>query len=162
MNAGWRLGAALFLWQDRVNRGHAETGRLIGFSGFAIRVSLAVALVLATFNATGFSNFHWVRDGFATDLPLKALAGVVLVIGYVIYVRATMRSIGVFGVGLIAALFAALAWVLFDYGVLDVQTPGILQWLVPIAAGLIMGIGLSWSHVRRSITGQGDVDDVDE
>ena len=100
--------------------------------------------------------------GFATDLPLKALAGVVLVIGYVIYVRATMRSIGVFGVGLIAALFAALAWVLFDYGVLDVQTPGILQWLVPIAAGLIMGIGLSWSHVRRSITGQGDVDDVDE
>ena len=134
----------------------------MGLSGFLTRLILAIALVMATFNPTGFSYFHWVRGGFTEDLPLKALAGVLLVIGYVIYVRATARSIGFVGAGLIAALFSASGWVLIDYGILDVQNPGVLQWLILVAAGVILGVGLSWSHVRRALSGQADVDDVEE
>ena len=27
---------------------------------------------------------------------------------------------------------------------------------------LVLGVGLSWSHIRRAISGQADMDDVDE
>ena len=134
----------------------------MGFAGFLIRLIFAMVLVLATYNPTGTSYVHWVSSGFETDLPLKALAGVLLLIGYVICIRATFRSIGIFGVLLVAALLAAIGWVLYDYGLLNVDDPGLMQWLGLLAAGLILAIGLSWSHIRRMISGQSDMDDVSE
>ena len=134
----------------------------MGLVGFLIRLVLAIVLVLATYNPTGTSLFHWIKEGFETDLPLKALVSILVLIGYVICVRATFRSIGIAGVALVAALLGAIGWVLYDYGYLNVEDPGLMQWLVLLAMGLILGIGLSWSHVRRAISGQFDMDDVDE
>lgn len=134
----------------------------MSLGGFKIRLVFAIVLVLLTYNPSGFSFAHWLKTGFETDLPLKVLAGIVLVIGYVICLRATFRSIGVFGVLLIVALLGAIAWVLFDIGILGVENPGVLQWLSLIGLGIILGVGLSWSHVRRRLAGQADVDDVDE
>ena len=118
--------------------------------------------MLATYNPSGASYFHWVREGFETNLPLKALAGIVLLIGFIICVRATFRSIGIIGIGLIAALLAALGWVAYDYGYLTLENVGLMHWLILIGAGLILGVGLCWSHVRRMISGQADMDDVDQ
>ena len=134
----------------------------MGFLGFLLRLVGAIALVLATYNPSGTSYFHWVQSGFETDLAVKALAGIVLVIVYVICLRATLRSIGLIGAGLVIALLAAIGWVLVDYGYLNVEDPGLMQWLILIGVGLVLGIGLSWSHVRRALTGQRDMDDVDE
>jgi hypothetical protein len=36
------------------------------------------------------------------------------------------------------------------------------QWLSILLASLVLGIGLSWSILRRRISGQVDIDDVDE
>ena len=102
------------------------------------------------------------QSGFETDTAVKALAGVVLIIVYVICLRATLRSIGLIGAGLVVALLAAIGWVLVDYGYLSVEDPGLMQWLILISAGFVLGVGLSWSHVRRGLTGQRDMDDVDE
>lgn len=134
----------------------------MGLLGFLLRLGGAIVLVLVTYNPTGTSYFHWVRDGFESDTAVKALAGVVLVILYIICLRATLRSIGLIGAGLVVALLSAIGWVLVDYGYLDVQDPGLMQWLILIAAGFVLGVGLSWSHVRRGLTGQRDMDDVDE
>ena len=134
----------------------------MGLIGFLIRMGLGVALVLATYNPSGTSWVHWIIEGFETDLPLKVLAGVVLLIGYVIVLRASFRSIGIVGKVLAAALLAALAWVAYDYGYLNVEDQSLIEWLVLIAMGLILGLGLSWSHVRRMISGQADMDDVDQ
>ena len=49
-----------------------------------------------------------------------------------------------------------------DYGYLNVEDPSLMQWLILIGAGFVLGVGLSWSHVRRALTGQRDMDDVDE
>ncbi|MEM7239272.1 MAG: DUF6524 family protein, partial [Pseudomonadota bacterium] len=101
--------------------------------------------------------------GFATDLPLKVLSGVVLGILYIIFLRATLRSIGMVGISLILGLIAALVWVLVYYGLIDLtlgdQHP--LIWIALLAFGIALGIGLSWSLVRRRLSGQADVDDVD-
>lgn len=134
----------------------------MGFFGFLLRVALAMGLVLATYNPSGTSYFHWVQTGFETDTAVKALAGIVLVILYVIALRATMGSIGLIGAGLVAALLAAVVWVMVDYGYLNVAEPGLLQWLILAGIGIVLGVGLSWSHIRRALTGQRDVDDVEE
>ncbi len=63
---------------------------------------------------------------------------------------------------LAAAFTAALIWVLVDFGIVDVEGGNTLQWIVLATIAFILGIGLSWSHVRRLLSGQADVDDVDE
>ncbi|MEL6999718.1 MAG: DUF6524 family protein [Pseudomonadota bacterium] len=134
----------------------------MGGFGFLLRIALAIGLVMVTYNPSGTSYFDWVQSGFETDTAVKALAGVVLVILYVICLRATLRSIGFIGAGLVIALLAAIIWVLVDYGYLNVEEPGLMQWLILLCIGIVLGIGLSWSHVRRALTGQRDMDDVDE
>jgi len=61
---------------------------------------------------------------------------------------------------LVASLVGALAWVLVDQGLLRLDNPSLNAWLGIIALSVILGIGLSWSHVRRRLSGQSDMDDV--
>ena len=47
-------------------------------------------------------------------------------------------------------------------GVLTVQSPDMITWVALICLSGLLALGLSWSHVRRRLTGQIDVDEVDE
>ena len=96
------------------------------------------------------------------SISLMVLAGLLLLIGYIIYLRATLRSIGGFGMTLVLALVGALLWVLYDFGVLSLDNAGLNVWLGLLALSLVLGVGLSWSHVRRALSGQADMDDVDQ
>ena len=60
------------------------------------------------------------------------------------------------------ALVGALLWVLYDMGLLDLQNSSLNTWLGLLALSVVLGIGLSWSHVRRALSGQADMDDVDQ
>ena len=133
------------------------------WTGFAMRIGFAILLVLLIFNPSGYSYYHWVsgEGGWDTNVPLKVLAGVALLIAILVCARATYRSIKIVGVFLVAALLAAIVWVAYDFGLLDVKDPGVLQWVILLAMGFILGVGLSWSIVRRMLSGQLDVDDVD-
>lgn len=132
-----------------------------GFGGFLTRWIFAQILVLATFNPTDYSYFRWARDAFETELPLVIFLGLLLLIGYIIFLRATLRSIGVIGITLIVALAGSLMWMLIDRGLLSLENVDLLTWVGLIGVGLILGLGMSWSHVRRMLSGQLDVDDVD-
>ncbi|MBT4046556.1 MAG: hypothetical protein HOK21_25760 [Rhodospirillaceae bacterium] len=129
---------------------------------FLLRWIIALVLVFATFNPTDYSFYRWVLPMDGESLPLKALAGILLLIVYVIYFRATWRSIGPIGVGLAAALLAALIWVSIDLGLLNLAQPTIMTWILLFAFATILAVGISWSHIRRRISGQADIDDVDE
>ena len=128
---------------------------------FLIRWLIAFVLVAATWNPTPYNFVRWVMDNGMEELPIIVLSGLVLVVGYTIYLRATLRSIGPIGMALVAAIFAALVWVLVDWGVLSTGNSKLNQWLAILIGSLVLGIGLSWSIVRRRISGQADVDDVD-
>ena len=131
-----------------------------GVSGFGIRLAVALVLVFATFNPTGYSFYHWalMAEG---SLPLKYLAGIVLLILFVIYLRATWRSIGPTGLALSMALFGGIIWVLVDLGLINATEPTVLSYVLLILVSLVMAIGISWSHVRRRVTGQSDIDDLE-
>ncbi|MEC9345636.1 MAG: DUF6524 family protein [Pseudomonadota bacterium] len=131
------------------------------FGDFMQRWIIALILVFATFNPTGWSFLTWVLENPFTQLPYKALAGVLLLIGYVIFLRATWRSIGAFGILLVVALFGAVFWVLADLGLMDASDSTLVTWLVLVVAATVLGVGVSWSHVRRRVSGQADVDDIE-
>jgi hypothetical protein len=129
---------------------------------FVIRWLIAFVLLAATWNPTQWNFTRWALENWEAQLPVTVLAGLVLTVGYIIYLRATLRSIGPIGMGLVIAVFAALIWVLIDWGWLQSGNSVINQWLSIVAASLVLGIGLSWSIVRRRISGQVDMDNVDE
>lgn len=129
--------------------------------GFLVRWVFALVLVAATFNPTPYNYIGWAVRNYYGQLPLTLLLGLLLLVGWIVYLRATLRSIGAFGMGLIAAIVGALLWVLYDYGVLSLDNRNLNTWLGVLALSLVLGVGLSWSIVRRKLSGQADVDDVD-
>jgi len=136
--------------------------RSLDFSGFMIRWVMALLLVFMTYNPSGFSWYHWLAGaGYKVD-PIIALAGVLLLIGWVIFVRATARSLGVLGTLLSLVLFGTLVWALIYYRVVSLGNTTLLAYILEVVLSVVMAIGLFWSHVRRRLTGQFDVDDSDE
>lgn len=130
--------------------------------GFLTRWAFAFLLVAATFNPTQFNYVRWVFAHGAQNLSVAVLIGLVLAVGYIIYLRATLRSIGTGGMMLVLALIGALVWVLYDFGLLRLENKGMTVWLAVFSLSLVLGVGLSWSHIRRALSGQSDVDDIDE
>ncbi|WP_108485051.1 DUF6524 family protein [Oceaniglobus ichthyenteri] len=130
--------------------------------GFVLRWIFAFVLLAATFNPTEWNFVRWARSNYETQMSLTVLLGLLLFIGYIIYLRATLRSIGGIGMILVAAVVAALIWVLYDWRVLRLDNRDLNIWMGLIALATVLGIGLSWSLVRRKISGQADVDDIDE
>jgi|TARA_B110000902_G_scaffold202224_1_gene229679 hypothetical protein len=130
--------------------------------GFILRWLAAFALLAATYNPTDYNYIKWVMALGDGSISLMVLAGLLLLIGYIIYLRATLRSIGGFGMMLVLALVGALLWVLYDLGVLSLDNAGLNVWLGLLTLSLVLGVGLSWSHVRRALSGQADMDDVDQ
>lgn len=131
-------------------------------TGFIWRLLAAFALLVATFNPTDWNYVTWAKANFNQQMPLAVLLGLLLFVGYIIYLRATLRSIGGFGMFMVLAIVAATVWVLYDYGLLTLRDTSQFVWLALGALALVLGIGLSWSHVRRRLSGQADMDDVDE
>lgn len=130
--------------------------------GFILRWLVAFVLLALTYNPTEYNYVRWVLDFGSENLSIAVLAGLLLLVGYIIYLRATLRSIGAVGMALVLALVGAILWVLYDIGVLTLDDPGLNTWLGLLALSAVLGIGLSWSLVRRRLTGQADIDDVDE
>ena len=129
--------------------------------GLLWRLVFAMALVLLTFNPTGHSYYHWLADGFPSVQPAEAVAGIALLIAWVFFVRSTLAAIGTLGLVLMAAFFASVVWWVVSKGWLDLGDRRAMAWVVLVAVGLVLGIGMSWSHVRRRLSGQAAVDRVD-
>ncbi len=130
-------------------------------TGFLLRWAFAFLLLAVTYNPTEWNYVVQSVKHYDSSTSIVALAGLVLFIGYVIYLRATLRSIGGFGMFLVAALVGACLWVAYDLGLLSLDNPSLNLWLGIVALSFVLGIGLSWSIVRRRLSGQADVDDVD-
>ena len=133
-------------------------GGRISWFGVLVRLIAALAVVLLTYNPTGHSFYHWAMRDFANLTALKALAGALLLVGWVICIRAALTSLGAVGLVLGALVLGSLVWVLEDYGILDPDRPSLLSWISLIIIGIILGIGLSWSLLRTRVTGQVEVD----
>ncbi len=133
----------------------------IGISGIATRFIAALVLVILTYNPSGWSYVHWVAREWTSFSPPVVLAGIALLIGWGIYVSATARSLGLIGTLLFGALFAALVWTAAFYGWLSLEDRGTLIWVLMVLVAGILAMGMSWSHLRRQMSGQAAVDEIE-
>ena len=132
-------------------------GRISWFGVF-MRLVGALAVVLLTYNPTGYSFYHWALRDFAAITAVKAFAGAMLLVGWVICIRTAFVSLGALGLLLNVLVLGTLVWMLRDYGILDPDSPSLLSWVSLVVVGIIFGIGLSWSLLRARVTGQLEVD----
>lgn len=130
--------------------------------GFLLRLLGALAIVFATYNPSGYSYLHWVFTELSAFNVYKALAGITLVIGWVVYLGATGRSLGAWGVLLATAFFGTLIWLVVDIGIVPADSAQAITWLILFVVAIVLATGMSWSHVRRRLSGQADVDDVED
>ncbi len=130
--------------------------------GFGLRLLFALLLVFLTYNPEGYSYNHWALLSLPDISPIKAFIGVALLIAWVIYLRATLHSLGALGLVLATAFFGTLIWVLVSSGLVPADSARSVAYIVETVLCLVLAIGISWSHVRRRMTGQLDVDDADE
>lgn len=130
---------------------------------FLWRLLFSLALVLITYNPSGTSFYHWLTDAISNSAldAVHFFIAALLLIGWAILWAATWRSLETIGVLLATAAIAALVWLLIDIGLLDPKTSSAVAWIVLVSLGLLLAIGLSWSHIWRRMTGQFDVDDDD-
>ncbi|MFT7288860.1 MAG: hypothetical protein ACI87W_002984 [Halieaceae bacterium] len=133
-----------------------------GLDSFFLRWLFAIVLVFGTYNPTAYSFVGWTLSEDFSVGPLPALVGMILLIAWIIYLRATFLSLGLIGVVLGAAVFACLIWLLIDLGLLSLDATGALSWIALILVSLLLAAGISWSHIRRRLTGQLDVDDIED
>jgi magnesium-transporting ATPase (P-type) len=132
-----------------------------------IRFIIALLLVLATYNPeTPYSYYYWAihplfGGDFGSFSVLKALVGLVLIIGWIIFISATQRSLGMLGTILIAAFFGLLFWLMIDMNWFELNNMRVVTYFILVALAMILAFGMSWSHIRRRMSGQMDVDEAD-
>lgn len=130
----------------------------ITVGGFVLRLLGAAILVFATYNPAGYSYVDWVRGGGTGALPLEVLAGLLLAAGWLFAVRSTLRSLGRPGTLLAGAIFGVVLWAVVDWQGLSVGRETI-AWFVLASLAATLAVGLSFSIVKRRLTGQ--VDDTE-
>lgn len=133
-----------------------------GFSSFGLRFLFSAVLVFATYNPEGYSFVSWVYKVFPAVTIEMAFVGVVLLIGWVIYLRATLRSLGLIGLVLAFSFFGLLVGMLFKWELISLDSSRLFAYVVEVLLAVVLAVGMSWSHIRRRMSGQMDMDDVDE
>ena len=131
-------------------------------SSYLARLIAALVLVFATYNPSGYSYYHWFEHSLSDFNPLVALAGVVLLIGWVMFIRATLRSLGALGIILAVAFFGSLLWLVIDWGWVAPDNIDVISYIILALLAAVLATGVSWSHIRRRLTGQIDVDEIDD
>ena len=126
---------------------------------FALRFAFALALVFLTYNPSGYSWFGWL--GSETPMVYKVATGIVLLIGWVMFLRATMNSLGGLGMVLAAAFFGVIIWLMIEWNWLSLDDTATIQWIVLFVLSGVLAVGMSWSHVRRKLSGQYDTDEIE-
>lgn len=135
--------------------------RNFGWDSFFVRFFFAIIVVFASYNPEGVSYYHWIAEAFPAFSLLKAFIGVVLLICWVILIRATLGSLGFIGIILASAFFGLAIWLIIDVMGLSANNLRVISYIIEIMMASVLSIGVSWSHVRRRISGQVDTDELD-
>ncbi len=118
------------------------------------RMLISAIVVFASYNPTGSSIFHWVRDN---DNPTDAwviLGAIVAVLINVALLIAAWKALGKLGTFIVLIFFAALVYLSLQEGWVDTGNYASVQWLGLILYSGFLGIGLAGAIIWRRATGQ--------
>jgi hypothetical protein len=133
----------------RYNGPEMVVGARLTLGGFLVRFAFALLVAGATYNPTRYSYYTWVKSTGFEWRPPTVFVGVVLLIGWAVCLRLTLRSIGGLGLLLANAFLAALYWLVASWGWLPIENVAAISWLGLFSVAAILAVGMSWSHWRR-------------
>lgn len=130
--------------------GFEAAGQPVGILARLLSVSVLVA---GTYNPSGYSYYHWVTTTGEGSLLFKSCVGVAVLIGYIICVAATWRSLGrlLLIPGLI--LIASLIWLLWHLDLIDLADPRQRILVLEFALVVVFTAGICFSQIRFRLAG---------
>jgi len=129
------------------------------FASFLLRLLFSALLVFLTYNPSDYSWVGWLDS--EAPMVYKVAGGIVLLIGWVMFLRATWNSLGPIGTLLAGAFFGVIIWLLIEWNILTLDDATVFQWVILVILTGVLAVGMSWSHVRRRISGQYDTDEIE-
>lgn len=126
--------------------------------GILMRFLAALVLVFATWNPTGLSFVHWLMNTLPNVTAGLVFVGVVLVISWLLFLHATLESLGLVGIILALAFFGSLTWFIFDLGWLSTGQE-VLSYVVLVVISAILAVGMAWSDIWRRLSGRVEVEE---
>ncbi|HUQ51196.1 MAG TPA: DUF6524 family protein [Gammaproteobacteria bacterium] len=133
----------------------------IGLAGVGLRFVFAFALVVLTWNPTRYNFVAWAQTQWDGLAPLVLFVGIVLLMGWIFFVRTAAKSLGGLGLILCLALAGTVVWTLFYFDLVTGDSRNLLSWIVLVLFSAILAAGMSWAHLRNRWSGQATVDEVD-
>lgn len=134
----------------------------IGFGGIGMRFVFAFALVCLTWNPSRYNFIEWAMAQWSAMAPLVAFSGLVLLMGWIFFLRTAAYSLGLVGIVLSTALAGVFMWILFYYGLVSAESTTLIGWLVLALFSAILAAGMSWAHLRTRWSGQTTVDEIED
>lgn len=135
--------------------------RTFSVSAIAVRLCVALFVVLSTYNPSGASYLHWLQERWPEDWMLLVPIAVVYGFVYFFLAQTTIRALHLVGIGLTIAVLGAIVWVLLDLGVLVISGLGDIATLLLYMFGVLLTVGMSWTPIWTLLTGQVTVDAID-
>jgi hypothetical protein len=131
------------------------------FSGFFLgRFLIALIVVFAFYNASGFSYYHWVTGGTSFDFGM-IVVGLAFAFAFAFFVYSTMRASAKFIYLMFLAFVMACVWWMHVSGLISLSDPTMGTIVAEILIAFMLALGSVWSIIWRSRTGQVSVDDPD-
>lgn len=126
------------------------------------RMLIAAAVVFATYNPTGTSVFHWVKNNENPADAWVILGAIVAILANVALLIAAWKALGKLGTVIVIIFFAALVYLSLQEGWVSAGNQVSIEWLALILYSAFLGIGLSGAIIWRRATGQVVTDEADD
>lgn len=120
---------------------------------FLIRFVMCLFIVFATYNPSGVSWWHWVKDTEGM-WPYKTFTIILVVIAYSVILMVARKAFDLLGLILVSGLAASAVWIIFDLELFAPYTDAAVRVIYEVAAAWVMAMGLSYSHIRSQLSGQ--------
>lgn len=130
------------------------------FSGFFLgRFLVALAVIFAFYNATGFSYYHWVAgSGFNFGMIVVGLAFLFV---FAFFIHSSLRAPAKFVYFTLLIFIFAIVWWMYDSGWISLTDPTVGTVVAQLFVAFALALGSVWSIIWRGGTGQVTVDDPD-
>jgi uncharacterized membrane-anchored protein YitT (DUF2179 family) len=126
------------------------------------RMLIAAIVVFGTYNPSGTSVFHWVKNNENPTDAWVILGAIVAVLANVALLIAAWKALGKIGTIIVVIFFTALVYLSLQEGWVAADNRVSLEWLALILYSVFLGIGLSGAIIWRRATGQIVTDEADD
>lgn len=130
------------------------------FGKLIARILLAAFLVFGTYNPSGRSYWDWARSGAGGSAAWFVVATGLLLVAYAVVLPAVLRALGLGGIALVTSLATVSVWVMIEADLIRIADVVDQVWMLLSVVAFVLGVGLCWMTIGRTLDGQARTRDL--